>query len=127
MKNVSYFVITPVYEIMAIVTDKSVNNKKPKKGLHSADTVVTWSIRNVEIEQRAVILKAADKAGKTIGRYINEDIASFCLSQLSHTSAVSAPKDIQNQIDHLTSIIEAIGARMPEQGKKSIWNRLFKS
>lgn len=110
--------------------DKNITNpkdKKIKKALNSADTVVTWSIRNVEIEQRAIILKAAEKVGKTIGRYINEDIATFSMGLLSHTRVVSAPKDVQNQIDHLTTIIEAMAARLPEQGKRSIWNRLFKS
>lgn len=98
--------------------------KKPKK---ESLKVVTWSIRNVDAESRLVILKAAKLSGKTIGRYVNEDLRGFAQGHISQTRTLSAPKDIQNQIDHLTSIIEAVAARMPEQGKKSIWNRLFKS
>lgn len=115
---------------MARNTDKNENKTKSSKTVkqsNSSNTAVTWSIRSVEIESRQVILKAAERSGKTIGKYMSEDIMGFCQSQISHTRSVSAPKDIQNQIDHLTSIIESVAARMPEQGKKSIWDRLFKS
>jgi hypothetical protein len=86
---------------------------------------VTWSIRGVERDTRAVIEKAAERAGKTIGQYINEDVRSFAQGQLTQTQLPAAPIDIQNQIDHLTTIIEGIAGRMPEQGKKSFWKRLF--
>lgn len=115
---------------MARNTDKNENKTKSSKTVkpsNSSNTAVTWSIRSVEIESRQVILKAAERSGKTIGKYISEDIMGFCQSQLSHTRSVSAPKDIQNQIDHLTSIIETISARLPEVGKKSLWKKLFSS
>jgi hypothetical protein len=86
---------------------------------------VTWSIRGVERDTRAVIEKAAERAGKTIGQYVNEDIRSLVQNQLTQTQLPAAPVDIQNQIDHLTTIIEGIANRMPEQGKKSFWKRLF--
>ena len=86
---------------------------------------VTWSIRGVERDTRAVIEKAAERTGKTIGQYINEDVRSFAQGQLTQTQLPAAPVDIQNQIDHLTTIIEGIAKRMPEQGKKSFWKRLF--
>lgn len=88
-------------------------------------TPVTWSIRGVERDTRAVIEKAAERAGKTIGQYVNEDVRSFAQGQLTQTQLPAAPIDIQNQIDHLTTIIEGIAKRMPEQGKKSFWKRLF--
>lgn len=86
---------------------------------------VTWSIRGVERDTRSVIEKAAERAGKTIGQYINEDIRSFTQSQLTQTQLPAAPVDIQNQIDHLTKMVEGIANRMPEQGKQSFWKRLF--
>ena len=86
---------------------------------------VTWPIRGVEQDTRLVIEKAAERAGKTIGQYINEDVRSFAQSQLAQTRLPAAPVDIQNQIEHLTAIIESIANRMPEQGKKSFWKRLF--
>ncbi len=84
-----------------------------------------WSIRGVERDTRSVIEKAAERAGKTIGQYINEDVRSFAQGQLTQTQLPAARADIQNQIDHLTTIIEGIASRMPEQGKKSFWERLF--
>jgi hypothetical protein len=86
---------------------------------------VTWSIRAVERDTRSVIEKGAERAGKTIGQYINEDVRSFAQGQLTQTQLPVAPVDIQNQIDHLTTIIESIANRMPEQSKKSFWKRLF--
>jgi len=96
-------------------TDYSPKTRKP----------VTWSVRGVERDTRLVIEKAAERAGKTIGQYINENVRSFAQDQLIQTQLPAAPVDIQNQIDHLTTIIEGIANRMPEQGKKSFWQRLF--
>lgn len=86
---------------------------------------VTWSIRGVERDTRAVIEKAAERAGKTLGQYINEDFRSFAQGQLTQTQLPAAPVDIQNQIDHLTKIVEGIVTRLPEPGKQSFWRRLF--
>lgn len=96
-------------------TDYSAKTRKP----------VTWSVRGVERDTRLAIEKAAERANKTIGQYINEDVRSFAQGQLTQTRLPAAPVDIQNQINHLTTIIESIANRMPEQGKKSFWKRLF--
>jgi len=86
---------------------------------------VTWSIRGVERDTRSIIEKAAERTGKTMGQYINEDVRSLVQSQLTQSQLPAAPIDIQNQIDHLTKIVEGIAERMPEQGRKSFWQRLF--
>lgn len=86
---------------------------------------VTWSIRGVEPDTRRTIEKAAERAGKTIGQYINEDVRSFAQGQLTQSQLPAAPVDIQNQIDYLTKIVEGIATRLPEQGKKSFWQRVF--
>ncbi len=98
-------------------------NSDPKPKNQSGP--VTWSIRGVERDTRSVIEKAAERVGKTIGQYINEDVRSFAQSQLTQTQLPAAPVDIQNQIDHLTKLVEGMANRMPEQGKKSLWKRLF--
>lgn len=100
------------------LTNKS---NAPKKG----SSPVTWSIRGVERDTRVVIEKAAERAGKTIGQYVNEDIRGLVQGQLTQSQLPVAPIDIQNQIDHLTKIVEGIAIRLPEQGKKSLWQRLF--
>jgi uncharacterized protein (DUF1778 family) len=95
---------------------------KPK----SQSGPVTWSIRGVERDTRSVIEKAAERAGKTIGQYINEDVRSFAQSQLTQTQLTAAPVDIQNQIDHLTKLVEGMANRMPEHSSKSFWKRVFR-
>jgi hypothetical protein len=90
-----------------------------------APDVGLWAVRGVDLETRAIIEKGANRAGKTMGQYINEDVRSLVQGQLSQTQLPAAPVDIQNQIDHLTKMVEGIANRMPEQGKKSFWQRLF--
>jgi len=86
---------------------------------------VTWSIRGVERDTRSIIEKAAERAGKTMGQYINEDVRSLAQTQLTQSQLPAAPIDIQNQIDHLTKIVEGIAEQMPEKGRKSFWQRFF--
>ena len=88
-------------------------------------TPVPWSVRGVEADTRRVIEKAAERTGKTIGQYLNEDVRSFAQGQLTQTQLPAAPVDIQNQIEQLTKMVEALTNRMPEQGKQSFWKRLF--
>jgi hypothetical protein len=59
-----------------------------------------------------------------MGQYINEDVRSLVQGQLTQPQLPAAPVDIQNQIDHLTKMVEGIATRLPEQGKKSFWKRL---
>lgn len=61
-----------------------------------------------------------------MGQYIHEDVRSLVQSQLAQTQLPGAPVDIQNQIDHLTKRVEGTATRLPEQGKKSFWQRLFR-
>ncbi|GAA4419186.1 hypothetical protein GCM10023187_53270 [Nibrella viscosa] len=56
---------------------------------------------------------------------LNEDLRSFAQRQLSQAQLPASPKDMQDQIEHLTRIGEGIASRMPEQGKKTFWQRLF--
>lgn len=102
--------------------------EKPSKmgrPLRQGAAPVPWSVRGVEADTRRVIEKAAERTGKTIGQYINEDVRSFAQGQLTQPQVPAAPIDLQNQIDHLTKMVEALTNRMPEQGKKSFWQRLF--
>jgi uncharacterized protein (DUF1778 family) len=91
----------------------------------TSSSPVTWSIRGVERDTRRVIEKAAERSGKTIGQYINNDVRIFAQNQITQSQLPAAPVDIQNQIGHLTKIVEGIAARLPEQSKKSFWRSLF--
>ena len=90
-----------------------------------APDVGLWAVRGVYFETRAIIEKGASRAGKTMGQYINEDVRSLVQGQLTQPQLPAAPVDIQNQIDQLTKMVEGIANRMPEQGKKTFWQRLF--
>lgn len=98
---------------------------KPNPKLKSQSGPVTWSIRGVERDTRSMIEKAAERVGKTIGQYINEDVRSFAQGQLTQTQLPAVQVDIQNQIDHLTKLVEGMANRTPEQDKKPLWKRLF--
>ena len=106
--------------------DEETPKTKGKGGrTRRAPDVGLWAVRGVDLETRAVIEKGASRAGKTMGQYINEDVRSLVQGQLTQTQLPAAPVDIQNQIDHLTKMVEGIANRMPEKGKQSFWKRLF--
>ena len=90
-----------------------------------APAVGTWAVRGVDLETRSIIEKAATRAGKTMGQYVNEDIRGLIQQQLTQTHLPASPVDIQHQIDHLTRLVESLTDRMPDAGKRSLWQRLF--
>jgi hypothetical protein len=106
--------------------DQDTPKTKGKGGrTRRAPDVGLWAVRGVDLETRAIIEKGASRAGKTIGQYVNEDVRSLVQGQLTQTQLPTAPVDIQNQIDHLTRMVEGIATRLPEQGKQSFWKRIF--
>ena len=100
--------------------------RPPKK---ASSTAVTWSVRGVERETRAVIEKAAERTGKTLGQYLNDDVRGFAQGQLSQAEAtgqaVASPRDLQVQVEQLTQLVEGIAARMNEPARKGFWQRVF--
>jgi hypothetical protein len=108
------------------------NNKEKKVGRPikpASTTAVTWSVRGVERETRAVIEKAAERAGKTLGQYLNDDVRGFAQGQLTQAEAIgqamTSPRDLQVQVEQLTQLVEGIAARMNEPARKSFWQRMF--
>ena len=73
-----------------------------------APDVGIWAVRGVDLETRAIIEKGASRAGKTMGQYVNEDIRSLVQGQLTQSQLPAAAIDIQNQIDHLTKMVEGM-------------------
>ena len=80
-------------------------------------------MRGAERETRAIIEKAAERAGKNLGQYLNDDVRGFAQSQISQ--AVASPKDLQVQVEQLTQLVEGIAARMNEPARKGFWQRVF--
>lgn len=104
------------------------NATKPKaKGgrPRKAPNTGLWAIRGVDIETRAIVEKTAQRAGKTIGQFVNEDVRSFCQGQLTQSQLPASPRDLQVQVEHLTQMVEGIAARMAEPARKGFWQRVF--
>ena len=104
-------------------------NKGGRPSKPASTTAVTWSVRGVERDTRAVIEKAADRAGKTLGQYFNDEVRGFVQGQLSQAEAVgqavASPRDLQVQVEQLTQMVEGIAARMNEPARLSLWQRMF--
>jgi predicted hydrocarbon binding protein len=94
---------------------------RPRK---APDTGV-WGVRGVDVETRAIIEKTADRAGKTIGQFVNEDVRAYCQSQLTQSQLPASPRDLQVQVEQLTQMVESIAAKMNEPARKSFWQRVL--
>lgn len=113
--------------------ERITSSKTAKKGGRppkpASSTAVTWSIRGVERETRAIIEKAAERAGKTLGQYLNDDVRGFAQGQLTQAEttgqAVASPRDLQVQVEQLTQMVEGIAARLAEPERKGFWQRVF--
>jgi hypothetical protein len=106
--------------------DQDTPKTKGKGGrTRRAPDVGLWAVRGVDLETRAIIEKGANRAGKTMGQYINEDVRSLVQGQLIQPQLPAAPVDIQNQIDQLTKMVEVLTNRIPEPGRKTFWQRLL--
>ena len=111
------------------ITGGKTVNKGGRPPKPASSTAVTWSVRGVERETRAIIEKAAERAGKNLGQYLNDDVRGFSQGQLSQAEAagqaVASPRDLQVQVEQLTQLVEGIAARMNEPARKGLWQRLF--
>jgi hypothetical protein len=111
------------------LTESKTGKKAGRPPKPASSTAVTWSVRGVERETRAVIEKAAERAGKTLGQYLNDDVRGFAQGQLSQAEAtgqaVASPRDLQVQVEQLTQLVEGIAARMNEPARKGFWQRVF--
>jgi hypothetical protein len=110
---------------MSLTNSKT--KSKASKAISGGTSPVTWSVRGVERDTRAVLEKAAERAGKTMGAYLNDEVRAFAQSQItkSEPQVPASPRDMQNQLDHLTQIVEGLAARLPEPQKRGFWQRVF--
>jgi len=111
------------------LTESKTGKKSGRPPKPASSTAVTWSVRGVERETRAVIEKAAERASKTLGQYLNDEVRGFAQGQLSQAEAtgqaVASPRDLQVQVEQLTQLVEGIAARMNEPARKGFWQRVF--
>ena len=111
------------------LTESKTTKKGGRPPKAASTTAVTWSVRGVERETRALIEKAADRAGKTLGQYFNDEVRGFVQGQLSQAEAAGqalvSPRDLQVQVEQLTQMVEGIAAKMNEPARLSLWQRVF--
>jgi hypothetical protein len=110
------------------LTASKTGNKGGRPAKPASTTAVTWSVRGVERETRAMLEKAAARADKTMGQYFNDEVRTFVQGQLSQAEAPqlpASPRDLQVQVEQLTQMVEGIAARLAEPARKGLWQRVF--
>ena len=110
------------------LTPGKTTNKGGRPAKPASTTAVTWSVRGVERETRAMLEKAAARADKTMGQYFNDEVRAFVQGQLSQAEAPqlpASPRDLQVQVEQLTQMVEGIASRLAEPARKSLWQRVF--
>jgi hypothetical protein len=110
------------------LTASKTSNKGGRPTKPASTTAVTWSVRGVERETRALLEKAAVRADKTMGQYFNDEVRAFVQGQLSQAEAPqlpASPRDLQVQVEQLTQLVEGIASRLAEPARKSLWQRVF--
>lgn len=92
-----------------------------------APDVGLWTVRGVDLETRTAIEKAAQRTGKTIGQYINEDLRQYAQDQIKKGSQPPArQEDIRSELDDIRGMIAQLAERIPAVEKKGFFQRLFK-
>ena len=112
----------------ASLTNSKTENKGGRPTKPTSTTAVTWSVRGVERETRALLEKAAARADKTMGQYFNDEVRAFVQGELSQAEAPqlpASPRDLQVQVEQLTQMVEGIAARLAEPARKGFWQRVF--
>jgi hypothetical protein len=110
------------------LTASQTTNKGGRPAKPASTTAVTWSVRGVERETRAMLEKAAVRADKTMGQYFNDEVRAFVQGELSQAEAPqlpASPRDLQVQVEQLTQMVEGIASRLAEPARKSLWQRVF--
>ena len=77
------------------------------------------------METRAIVEKTAQRAGKTMGQFVNEDLRSFCQGQLTQSQLPASPRDLQVQVEQLAQMVEGIANRLNEPARRNLWQRVF--
>lgn len=84
------------------LTPGKTSNKGGRPAKPASTTAVTWSVRGVERETRAMLEKAAARADKTMGQYFNDEVRAFVQGELSQAEAPqlpASPRDLQVQVE----------------------------
>ena len=108
--------------------EPEIEERKAKGGRpRRAPDVGLWTVRGVDLETRTAIEKAAQRNGKTIGQFVNENLRQYAQDQLKKGSQPPMrQEDIRTELDDIKGMIVKIAERLPVQEKQSFFQRLFK-
>jgi|GEM_PF-2637590 len=83
-----------------------------KRGRPARQTVapITWSIRGVTRDTRALLEQAAGRVGKTLGQYLNEDVRVCVEQQLLLTPAPTNMAALEKQVHYLRQLVENLAS-----------------
>lgn len=119
-------------ELSSVTVEKGVaeletEDKKAKGGRpRRAPDVGLWTVRGVDLETRTAIEKAAQRNGKTIGQFVNEDLRQYAQDQLKKGSQPPMrQEDIRTELDDIKGMITQLAERIPAQEKRGFFQRLF--
>lgn len=75
---------------------------------------VTWSVRGVSRETRAVFEQGAARAGKPLGQYLNEDVRAL----LEPPPGAPPAPSLEEQIQYLRRLVENLTTMLTEPGRE---------
>lgn len=115
--------------VEAAAAGTDVEGKKGKGGRpRRAPDVGLWTVRGVDLETRTAIEKAAQRSGKTIGQFVNEDLRHYAQEQLKKGSQPPMrQEDLRTELDDIKGMITKLAERMPAQEKRGFFQRVFGS
>ncbi|MDO1451802.1 hypothetical protein Q0590_36345 [Rhodocytophaga aerolata] len=84
-----------------------------------------WTIKGIDRDTRAIIQKAASRAGKPLGRWFNEDLREFAQSQIKKGNAVPAKQEdlVTGLFDKLRTELKAEQSEELKSLRLAIENR----
>ena len=88
--------------------------KKNKGGRPTkANKPTPWSIKGVDTESRAIITKAAERAGKTIGEYMSNEVREYASGQIK--KGKQPPASPQDVAEMVKADVQAMELRLSTQ------------
>lgn len=94
-----------------------------------------WTIRNVDLETRAIIEKAASKRSMTLGEFFNQEIREYCTGQIKKSKLPPAsPADVKDMVnaelavfktDLLAQLMHMQQQQKPEAERKTLGQKLL--
>lgn len=78
--------------------------KRPGRPPRTTTAPVTWSVRGVSRETRLVLEQGAERAGKTLGQYLNEDVRKLVERHVQRQEPASS--NLQAEIQYLRQLVE---------------------